>query len=531
MSACDDSPRAGPWQTRGEQPFLRLAALAGLSALLIFLSFPPVSLGPLAWVGLVPLIVALSQLRPAQGFFVAWLFGTLMMGGVNHFLGMFGLLPLLAVALFFGLFYALFGLVVAGLAPLRMVRLQVVAVAAAWTLVEMARGHAGPLAYTFGHLAYTQHSMLPILQFASLMGAYGVGFLIALTNAGLAVLLLAFLPDNWYHPPSSRPERNRAASRTMLAVYSLVFITYIWGALIIRGTPEPAPGIASLRAAAVQASASFSTPPKPDEITDAINTYVELSEELPGKFDLVVWPETAVGLDINAAPFIQNRIGKVAEELEAYMLVGALEWEDEKLYNSALLISPEGEYLDTYRKINLVIFGEYVPLRSDWKFLERYPLRGRDFSPGLERKIMDISGVKIGPIICFEAIFPGPGREVSRLGADVIVILNSDNWAEGSAELLHNSATAPLRAAEARRYIIRAASAGISAIYDPYGRPLSDVPTNMAGIAAADVYAREQLSTYHKWGDWPLLCICALALLAGLIKAHRAPQLQPVIKQ
>jgi len=462
MSPCDDSSRAGLWQTRGEQPFFLLAALAGLSALLMFLAFPPASLGPLAWAGLVPLLVALSQLRPAQGFFVGWLFGALMMGGVNYFLGAFGLLPMLAVALFFGFFYGLFGLVVAGLAPLRIVRLQVVAVAAGWTLVEMARGHAGPLAYTFGHLAYTQHSMLPILQFASLMGSYGVGFLIALTNAGLAVLLLAFLPDNWYHPPSSRPERNRAASRTMLAVYSLVFITYVWGALIIRGAPEPASGVASLRAAAVQANVSLSTPIKHDEITNAINTYVEMSEELPGRFDLVVWPETAVGLDINAAPLTQSRISKLAEELGAHLLVGALEWEDKKLYNSAFLISPEGEYSDTYRKINLVIFGEYVPMRGRWKFLERYPIRGQDFSPGPARKIMDISGVKIGPLICFEAIFPGPGREVSRLGADVIVILNSDAWAERSAELLHNSYTAPLRAAEARRYIVRAASTGTS---------------------------------------------------------------------
>ncbi len=527
MSASDDSLRAGPWRTRGGQPVSLLVKLAAAAAVLIFVAFPPANFSPLAWAGLVPLILALSQLRPAQGFFVGWLFGALMMGGINYFLGTFGFLPVLAVALFLGLFYGLFGLIVAGLATVQSAGLRVVGVAAAWTLVELARGHAGPLAYTFGHLAYSQCNLLPVLQFASLMGSYGVGFLIALTNAGLAILLLAFLPDNWYHPPSaSRPQRNRAASHTMLAVYSLVFITYLWGALIIHGAPGGAPSTASLRAAAVQANVSLSTPAQFHEVTAAINSYAEMSEELPGRFDLVVWPETAIGLDINAYPLVRNRVAGIAQKLGAHMLVGALERDNGKLYNSALLVSPQGKYLDTYRKINLVIFGEYVPVRGRWKFLERYPLRGEDFSRGPERKIMEVSGVKLGPLICFEAIFPEPARQVTRLGADVIVILNSDAWAERSAELRHNSSTAPLRAAEARRYVIRAASTGISAIYDPYGRPLSDVPVNMAGVAAADVYARRQLSTYHQWGDWPLLCICALVLVAGLLRAHGDRQLQ-----
>jgi len=107
------------------------------------------------------------------------------------------------------------------------------------------------------------------------------------------------------------------------------------------------------------------------------------------------------------------------------------------------------------------------------------------------------------------------------LGADVIAILNSDAWAQRSAELMHNSYTAPLRAAEARRFVIRAASTGISGIYDHYGRPLSAIAINAAGVATSNVYARQELSTYHEFGDVPLLSICVLALLLALVRAYR----------
>lgn len=506
--------------TRGRQSLWVVVGLAVVSALLMFVAFPPAEINALAWVGLLPLIIGLSQLRPAQGFLVGWLFGMLFMAGVNMFLSQFGVLPLAIMAIAFGLFYGLFGLVVAMLAPARSVPLRVLGIAAAWTLLEFARGHIGPFSYTFGHIGYTQHAMLPVLQLASIVGVHGVGFLTVLANAGLATLLLGFLPDGWYRP-CGRAEFNRTAGRTMLAVYVLVFVIYVWGALVINTAPETSESAKGLRAAAVQANISLDIPARPGAAMDAVDAYVEMSEELPGDVDLIVWPESSVGFDLNMHPPTEQRISELARSCDAHMLMGALEWEGDEWYNSAYLVSPEGEYLGTYRKIDLVMYGEYVPMRGRWKWLERYPIRGKDFSPGKVRKLFDIGGLKVAPIICFEAIFPGPAREVTGLGADVIAILNSDAWAQRSAELMHNSYTAPLRAAEARRFVIRAASTGISAIYDPYGRPLSDVPTNAAGVAMAEVYGRQELSTYHKCGDVPLVCICLLGLLLAMIGAYR----------
>jgi|LSQX01.3.fsa_nt_gb apolipoprotein N-acyltransferase len=530
MSAFGFVGPSGVRHTRGGQPLIVLLALSLASAILIFLAFPPADIGALAWIGLVPLLLALSQAHPIQGLLLGWLFGAVMMAGVSHFLGLFGLLPLIASAVVFGLYYGLFGLLTASLSPLRSLPLRAGAIAAAWTLAEMARANAGPLAYPFGQLAYSQHQMPPILQFASLTGAYGVSFLIALTNTGLATLLLAFFPASaWYQPDSDRVRFVRASARAMLAVYSVVFITYIWGGLVLHSAGKQAQDDRPLQVAAVQADEPISTTRSAasEQAFEALlDRYVTLSQKLSDTADLVVWPETAVGLDLSSHEASRAKISQLARDVGAHMLIGALEYEDDALYNSAFLVSPEGEFLQTYRKIDLVMFGEYVPLRGRLSLLERYPIRGKDFSRGSERSIMEISGTRVGPLICFEAIFPEPAREICQKGAEIIAVLNSDAWAEGTAELLHNSYTAPLRAVEARRFMVRAASTGISAVYDPYGRLIAEVAPHAAGIAMAPVYPRQDLSTYHRWGDGPLLTICLLLILGASTAVGRDRRFQ-----
>jgi len=125
--------------------------------------------------------------------------------------------------------------------------------------------------------------------------------------------------------------------------------------------------------------------------------------------------------------------------------------------------------------------------------------------------------VRLGVLICFEGIFPGPVREVCRKGAEALVITTSDAWAEGSVEVLQHSATATLRAVAARRFVIRAATTGRSKIVNPWGQIVEEIPAFSAGTLRDPVTPLTGLSLYHLWGDWPLLAIlCACWLLAML---------------
>ncbi|HCU36128.1 MAG TPA: apolipoprotein N-acyltransferase [Armatimonadetes bacterium] len=533
MSDSVPLPEAHALRTRGLQPLWLMAVLAAASALALYAAFPPLEVWQVAWVGLVPLMLALSQLRPTQGLLAGWLFGAVFMACLNAYMGIYGVMPVLLGALFWGLFYGLFGAAVSALAPLPSPALRVAATAALWALVELGRGHAGPLAYTFGLSGYTQHEMLPILQLASLVGGYGIGFLIALINAGLAALLQAFLPPSWYHPLVPRAHYTRMSGRALLAAWVLLFIVYGWGALVIRSAPGPGEhGVLTAGVAQGNVSVNMHAAPRPggvvDEIREGIDRYLRLSKSMPGKVDLIVWPETAIGLNLRGDANTQQQLAALARSRDTHLIVGALEVEDGRVYNSAYHYAPDGTLQSVYRKMDLVIFGEYVPMRGKWKWIERYPIRSFDFAAGPGRQVMPLNGVKVGPMVCFEAIFPRPAREITARGAEVLVVLNSDAWANRSVELLYNSRTAPLRAAEARKYLVRAASTGISGIFDPYGRPVATVAANEEGTATATIEARKGLSAYHRWGEFPLLWVCGLFVLVAFIQVRRAAQMEHI---
>jgi apolipoprotein N-acyltransferase len=515
---------------RAGRPIWRLVALTIIAAAALALAFPPFDITALAWVALVPLFLACSQARPKQGFVLGLVFGVLFMGYVGSFAGQYGLLPWAALSIFMGIFYALFGLIASAFAPLHEPPLRVLAFGGAWVLLELVRGSFGPFAYTFGQIAYTQYDMLPMLQVTSITGSYGLGFLMAVTAAAMACLLQAFLPPGrWYYPPGSHREFTRTSGRTMLAVWVAMFITYLWGGMVIGQSPDEVKE--GLPVAVVQGNVSIKPSEDGQSAPELLDLYATETEALNDDVRLVVWPETAVPAFINQQPMVEKRIGDIAIKLDTYMLVGALEKINERIYNSAYLFTPDGEIAEIYRKMDLVMFGEWVPYRDTLPFVDRYPIREWDFSPGKERTTMQVDGLKLSPIICFEGIFPRASREVTRLDAEAIAVLNSDAWADRSPEILYNSHTAPLRAAESRRFLIRAASTGISGIYDPYGRPAATVAANEAGTAEAVIRPRDTLSTYHKWGDAPVIVISLLGLIMAAfnLPARRLAEAAPPV--
>lgn len=518
MSSTAQPPGAPPGRNRA------LWGLTVLSALLLGLAFPPASIGAFAWIGLVPLILALSQISPLRGLAQGLIFGLLFMGSVCWFVSTLGMLPWAALTLGMGAYYAVFGLVASLICQQAPAAARVPALAAAWTLLEIIRGSAGPIALTLGDLAYSQHTQLPIVQFASLTGHYGVTFLIALLNAGLATVLLGMFPRTWRRP--GHPLLfNRLAGRMALVCYIAVFAVYIWGSLVMRlgqglerQRAETGP---TLSVAVVQAVLPVSQQVTRDEVAASLRAYDELSKLSPPA-KLIVWPETAVPATITNDRDSQQRVKDVARREQADLLFGAIEAAGPDIYNAAFRATPDGELRSVYRKCDLVIFGEYVPFREQWKFLQRYPIRMQDFSPGSKRRLVTVRDWHLAPLICYEGIFPEPAREVTRLGADVIALITSDIWAAHTAEPAHHSVTAPFRAIETRRYLIRAASNGVSAIYDPYGEALDEVPIGIPGVARAEIPAGSRhLTTYTRYGNAPLILVCTAFLVLGLLT--RAP--------
>lgn len=498
-------------------------ALAIVSGLLTALCFPPGDYGPLVWVALVPLLFALTQVRPRGGFLLGFVYGYTFLGSLAWFMVVYGTVAWSATVGFQALFLGLFGLAAAACNRVAHPALRALGVGAAWTLTEMLRGGIGGLGFTVGDLAYTQHDQVPLLQTASMVGHYGLGFFIAALNAALTQAILGVIPGIFARAVMHPREFARLSARTGLAAYVIVLLLYVWGAIVMRAD-EQSTG-PTIEAAVVQAALGDSEKATRRDADHALETYLALSETIPDDVDLIVWPEVAVPDALNQRPDVIARLGEHAHAQSAWLIVGGFEFADGRVYNSLYVFSPAGLHTETYRKVILVPFGEYVPWRDRFPWLARFALRSVDFSPGTEHKTLRLGEWRGGPLICFEGLFPHAVRANVRLGAEFMVIGTSDAWAAGTAEIEQHSFTAPLRAVESRRWLVRAGTWGISQIISPYGRVVASVPASQPGVAWAPIEPRRDLTVYQRLGDGPMLTLC-LALL-GIALLSPQPRLTP----
>ena len=484
--------------------------MAAASGALLSLAFPPFDLGPVAWIALVPLFFALSQTRSvAQSGACGLAFGLVFFGLYMRFLlVMYGALPWIAASLYQALYAALFGLAAGPVMRVGSPGWRVLGGAGAWMLGAYLRCNAGSIAFSGGDLAYSQHDQLPLLQMASVLGQLGLTFSIAAVNAALSQALLGVLPFQLWRAPTDVKLWSRRSAWAAVVCYLLLFIAYFAGALVLK--THRADSGRSLQIALVQGSVHLHTPVTNEDIAACTEAYLQLNEAVPRSTDLTIWPESALQGNLQARPPLQEANRQAARANEGLLLLGSNEALQGKHRNSALLYDNQGSIIGRYHKMDLVVYGEFVPFREQLPFLENYPIRGHDVTPGDKREVFAVKGVQVAPLICFEAMFSRPTREVCRLGAEVIAILNSDAWAQNTVEVEQHSYTASMRAVESRRYVCRAAATGQSAVYSPYGELLGHIPINGKGVLSETIYARQGLSVYHRIGDLPLVIFCLI---------------------
>ncbi len=499
-----------------------LAAGAVLSAVLLFVSFPPAEMATVAWIALIPLFYVLGQVRrPWKGGALGLIYGAVFFGLFFYYIGRYGVLPLVLLALFQGLFFAVFGWLAVYLRGVRSLLLRAAAFAAAWVLVEYVRSHIGRLSVNFGDIAYSQYEILSVLQIASVLGSGAVTLVVVFANALIATALVQ------YHLESSKTRRlaRPRIAKPVLIGLTLILMVILGGAVVIQIGSFTTPSVRKiaagkpLRTIVVQGNVVIQNPATQADAERCRLTYVDrtiasAAHKLP---DLIVWPETSLPVALNESPQYLKEVKEVAKETGAHLLMGALEAADGQMYNAAYLFSGEGKLLDIYRKVDLVMFGEYVPnLGPLSRLVSRYPIRSRNITPGTKRNLLHVYEVPVGSLICWEAVFPEPNRQLCRKGAQLLVHITSDSWAAYSPELHQHGAIASVRAIESRRYVVRAATMGPSAIINPYGRRIAEVKSGEEGHTIGKVYPLSGLSVYHRIGDLPLLGICVILWVAAM---------------
>jgi apolipoprotein N-acyltransferase len=192
--------------------------------------------------------------------------------------------------------------------------------------------------------------------------------------------------------------------------------------------------------------------------------------------------------------------------------------------NSALLLNPAGQRVERYDKINLVPFGEFIPPLFGW--VSRISGEIGDFIPGNRIVVFPLDGHKASAFICYESAFPELVRQFAHNGANVLFNLSNDGYFGTSAAREQHLLLVRMRAAENRRWIIRATNDGLTAVVDPRGRIVGrfDPYVRMAGMLPYGYVSEETL--YTKYGDWFVWSCLVVGLALSVAQAMRERTIQ-----
>jgi len=393
---------------------------------------------------------------------------------------------------------------------------------AAWVALEFARDRllAG---FPWGLLGYTQQPALISLQVADLAGVYGVSFLLA-TAAAFAAAATFPLCDR------AAP----AASRTaLIAPLILVALGLGYGAVRLI---SPGPGGESVPVALIQANIAQEEKWDPGEKARIEADHVAMTREATaGGARLVIWSESSVPISLSRHPDYAERLDALASETGSDLLVGSVAYEPGEggtyPYNSVYSVLSGRGVADRYDKRKLVPFGEYVPLKRMLPFLEPLVEEASDFHPGDPGGgLLSAGGMRLGMLICYEAIFPELARRETARGAGALVNMTNDAWYGDTGMPRQHLAMAVLRSVENRRFLLRCANTGISAIVDPTGRIVREARLDEPAIVTGRVIPSGRLTVYASIGD-SFAGACVILTLLALARAWRGGPHRPPSKR
>jgi apolipoprotein N-acyltransferase len=488
------------------------------SGLMLAAAFPPLRLGPLSFVALVPVVVCLygGSYSVRTHYNTGYLFGVAFFGGLMWWVVKLSsaasmtvpwlLAPAtLVLVLYLALYPGLFFLLLRWMGRER--RILAVALAPAlWVLVEKLRG-SGEFGFPWGSLGYSLVHQPPLVQGATYGGVLGLGALVVFVNLLIAAGLLA------------KSARERVA--LVSAGIGLVALAHFAGGASIRRFDAAKTG--ERRAVAlVQPNVPLEIKWKSEYSDSLFRQIVRLTREAgESKPDLIVFPETAAPVYMRLSRAHTKRMSALAEELGTGVFVGFLDarYDGPKgglnIYNSSGMFLPDGS-VEQYDKIHLLPFGEAIPFAWKFRFLENIDFGQANFLPGPDRPPLASPAGKVAPLVCFESTFSDLPRSATRRGADLLVNITNDGWFGQTPGPYQHSDMAILRAVENRRFLARSGNTGVTMIVDPVGRITRRLAMDREGILIGEVRAVGGTTFYTRHGDRPAMMASVGIVLASL---------------
>lgn len=502
--------------------------LAVLSGILTGLAFPKFYFSFFIWISLIPLLFIISKKSPKQAFLLGLIAGfsfyVLLLYWIpavpahygNLSVGISGIIYIILI-LFLSLFWAFFSLIFSKiyqsfpififfLAPFIWISFE-------YILTFFLTG------FPWGLLGYAQYKNIYFIQMTSCTGIYGLSFILVLFQS-LFILSMKSRKKSYF-----------------FAGLILIILIHMGGFVSIKKI-SPSQDLDSFSASVIQGNVSSDI--RWDEISiEEIRTLFErhliLSHQayLKGS-QLIIWPEFSVPLCFSCPYGIyqefKESLFQFAEKTGCTLLLGTNETsrtgENVQYFNTVLCLSPDRSS-SQYYKIHLVPFGEYTPYKKIFSFIEKMTHAIGELTPGTQHHLHEYDGISFGSPICYEIIFPNLVRKFIKNGGNFLVTITNDGWYGKSSAPYQHFSIAVIRAVENRRFLLRAATTGISGIIDPYGRILSQSELETETFLTESITPSQTRTLYTKYGDiLPIagLTLSGVFLILALIKRKNEKQ-------
>ena len=368
----------------------------------------------------------------------------------------------------------------------------------AWVATELGRSYL-LTGFPWVLLGYSQASVLPIAQFASVCGVFGLSALVASVSAGLAYSATRQWPGRHIRRPAAL-----AAYAPVALTVAAVIATGVWGTARMRRADMTRSGEA-VTVGLIQGNVDQADKWDPSRSSGIFRAYLSMTRRAIAEgAQVVLWPESSAPFYFREDQPGAEQVRAIARETKVPILVGSDEivhGSPTKYYNAAFLVGPDGADRGTYRKMHLVPFGEYVPMKALLFFAAPLVEAVSDFTAGDAIALLPVRGRFMSTAICYEIVYPDLVRKSVNSGSDLLTTITNDAWFGASSAPYQHFEQASMRAIENGRYLVRAANTGISGIVDPYGRVVVQTQIFQPAVVVGQARFVRDRTIYGRIGD------------------------------
>ena len=365
----------------------------------------------------------------------------------------------------------------------------------------------------WGRLAVGQTEFLPMIQISSVVGGYGVSFVLVLFGCALGVSIA-----EW------KKSGVRVAIRPVIAAGLVLLSNIAFGTvrLLTYDVPDDSEQVT---VAAIQGNVSSHERWSADSLGETEDIYYSLSLAAAGDgAKIIVLPETPIvyNMEGSMGSRIKSYYEKLAGDTGVTVITGAFTKNaDGVSENSIVAFDPaDGLRSDKYVKRHLVPFGEYVPMRDIvsviYPPLSEITMLNNDLSQGEDAVLIETEYGMIAPLICFDSIYENLAIDSTRAGGELFTLSTNDSWFLDSAGVWEHNRHAVLRSVECGRYTVRSANTGVSSIISPTGDIADLLPPLEDGYITAEVNMISENTVYVTIGNLFILLCGAMVVAAAV---------------